>query len=298
MVVAFNRPNLVPALIDVLRQAQVEKLYVVIDGPRTHKPDDGPLAEETKRLFSQGVDWDCNLTVNASGSNLGVRRRVASGLSWVFEHEECVLVLEDDCRPQLGFFKFCAEVLDKYRNDLRVMSVCGTKAGPYAADERYSYFFSRYFLPWGWATWRDRWQRFYDAGLETLNEPQLETYLREALGSYRAGKYWHWLLTRVRDGKNNSWAYSWMIAGYLQHMLHVTPGRNLITNVGMGEAAVHTKKRPIYAPIQTFPMEFPLRHPQYMLSAKAYDKWLEDYGFSKSLRGRALWAFNKLRGRA
>lgn len=293
MAVAFNRPHLVKGLLDVLRALEPERLYVVIDGPRVNRPEDAAKVAETKALFA-GVDWDCELAINAVDANMGVRNRVASGLAWVFAHEVSAIVLEDDCRPLPSFFTFCREMLLKYQNDTRVMSVCGTKAGPFVPDERYSYFFSRYFLPWGWATWHDRWHTLYDGALATLDEPELERYLREALGSWRAAKYWRWLLTRVKDGKNNSWAYSWMVAGYLQHMLHVVPNRNLVTNVGMGAEAVHTKKRPIYAPTQTFAAEFPPKHPPFMLPAKAYDKWLEDYGFSKSLLGRSLWVFNKL----
>lgn len=297
MAVAFNRPHLVKGLLEILNVLKPEHLYVVIDGPRSERPEDAAKVDETKALFA-GVTWDCKLNISAAGVNMGVRNRVASGLEWVFNHETSAIVLEDDCRPDPSFFPFCREMLLKYQNDTRVMSVCGTKAGPYVPDARYSYFFSRYFLPWGWATWHDRWNTLYDNTLATLEEPQLERYLREALGSYRAGKYWHWLLTRVHEGKNNSWAYSWMIAGYLQSMLHVTPNRNLITNVGMGAEAVHTKKRPIYAPTEKFAAEFPPRHPPFILPAKAYDKWLENYSFSKSLRGRSLWAVRKLLGKS
>lgn len=297
MAVVFNRPHFVRGLLEVLRELKPVRLYVVIDGPRADKPADAAKVAETKALLD-GVDWPCELSVNAAEANMGVRKRVASGLDWVFAHEPYAIVLEDDCRPDASFFPFCREMLLKYQHDMRVMSVCGTKAGAYAPDARYSYFFSRYFLPWGWATWCDRWNTLYDSTLATLEEPRLERDLRCALGSYRAGKYWRWLLTRVREGKNNSWAYSWMVTGYLQHMLHIVPARNLITNVGMGADAVHTKKRPIYAPTQKFAAELPPKHPPFMLPAKAYDKWLEDYGFSKSLRGRSLWGVRKLMGKS
>ena len=71
------------------------------------------------------VDWPCDLTMEVSDVNLGCRERVASALDRAFAESETAIILEDDCVPDPTFFRFCEEMLDRYRDDERVMSVTG-----------------------------------------------------------------------------------------------------------------------------------------------------------------------------
>lgn len=52
--------------------------------------------------------------------------RQYTGFSWVFEKEEQAIILEDDCIPNLDFFRYCDEMLEKYKDDERVMMVSGS----------------------------------------------------------------------------------------------------------------------------------------------------------------------------
>jgi hypothetical protein len=47
--------------------------------------------------------------------NLGVGRRIATGLDWVFDQVDRAIVLEDGCVPHPSFFGFCQELLDRHR---------------------------------------------------------------------------------------------------------------------------------------------------------------------------------------
>ncbi len=50
---------------------------------------------------------------------------MSSGLQWVFDQVDEAIILEDDCIPDASFFPFCAELLERYRDDERVMAVSG-----------------------------------------------------------------------------------------------------------------------------------------------------------------------------
>ena len=43
-------------------------------------------------------------SINYADENLGCRKRISSGISWVFSETEEAIILEDDCIPDLAFF--------------------------------------------------------------------------------------------------------------------------------------------------------------------------------------------------
>ena len=45
------------------------------------------------------VDWECQVMTHFAAANMGCRRRVSSGLDWVFDTVEQAIILEDDCLP-------------------------------------------------------------------------------------------------------------------------------------------------------------------------------------------------------
>src|SRR5205823_11871353 len=92
--------------------------------------------------------------------NLGCREAVSGAITWFFEHEPEGIILEDDCLPAAGFFPFCAELLERFRADTRIMAICGSCYADSGPLYRASYYFSYYADPWGWATWRRAWLHY------------------------------------------------------------------------------------------------------------------------------------------
>ena len=120
----FNRPETTARVLEEIARARPPKLLVVADGPRADRPGEADLCRAARAVLSR-VDWPCEVLTNFSETNLGCRRRVSSGLDWVFEEVEEAIVLEDDCLPHPSFFPFCEELLERYRADERVMAVSG-----------------------------------------------------------------------------------------------------------------------------------------------------------------------------
>ena len=118
----FNRPETTHRVFAEIARARPRRLLIVADGPRSEADADKCRAA---RAVIERVDWQCDILTNYSDINLGCKRRISSGLSWVFEQCEEAIVLEDDCLPDPTFFRFCAELLDKYRNDQRIMMISG-----------------------------------------------------------------------------------------------------------------------------------------------------------------------------
>ncbi len=155
----FNRPDSTRKVFDAIRSARPPKLYITADGPRPDRPAEAKLCSEVRAIAS-AVDWPCEVKTLFRESNLGCKAGVSSGITWFFSHEDEGIILEDDVLPVPTFFNFCDEMLERYRDDARVSMISGCNLISNHFSPKQSYFFSRYNLIWGWATWRRAWQHY------------------------------------------------------------------------------------------------------------------------------------------
>jgi hypothetical protein len=285
IIILFNRPGCVQSLMSKLREVKPKRIYIIADGPRSGRPDDARLCGEARAL-AEGADWDCEIRKNYSDANMGCGARVSSGISWVFEQEERAVILEDDCIPDPTFFRFCEELLSVYGSDHRVMCITGQSHQPVRwADEasRPSYFFSRYPLCWGWATWRRAWT-LYDHGMRDWPVIKSSGRLDAVLNDRRAVRYWAQKFDHTYTGKVDSWAYRWILSCWLRGGLTASPWTNLVHNIGFDDsAATHTGKAHAHLSPPASPIQFPLRHPAAICRDHQADHRTEMTRFSKSL---------------
>src|SRR5689334_22463077 len=120
----FNRPEITARVFSEIAKAKPPRLYVIADGPRLSRPGEADKCAATRKIV-ESVDWNCVVRWNYSEANLGPRKRLSTGLKWVFDQEEDAIILEHDSLPHPTFFPFCEELLDKYRDDDRVMHIGG-----------------------------------------------------------------------------------------------------------------------------------------------------------------------------
>ena len=221
---------------------------------------------------------DCEVLKNYADSNLGPKRRFSSGLDWVFNQVEEAIILEDDCLPHPSFFRFCEELLERYRHDERVAVIYGTnflhRWGPY------SYFFSRYPQGWGYATWRRFWKH-YDVEIKKWPKLRENDWLEEILG----GKgpiyhYWKKVFDATYQGITNTWDYQVVFAVWIQKALAVIPCVNLISNIGWSNDPSLRKRHHKFAKMKTKAIKFPLMHPSRVFPDEIADKFVEKYLFT------------------
>ena len=120
----FNRPDTTQRVFNEIRRVKPTKLFVAADGPRKNKEGETERCQAARDIINQ-VDWDCDLHKLFRDKNLGCKMAVSSAINWFFENVEEGIILEDDCLPHPTFFRFCQELLGKYRDDERVMVISG-----------------------------------------------------------------------------------------------------------------------------------------------------------------------------
>ncbi|NJR57512.1 MAG: glycosyltransferase family 2 protein [Cyanobacteria bacterium CRU_2_1] len=265
----FNRPDKTERVLESIRQVKPPKLFVVADGPRPDHPDDVHKCAASRSVIEQ-VDWDCEVIKNYSDVNMGCGLRISTGLDWVFDQEEMVIILEDDCIPQPTFFGFCEELLERYEDDERIMMICGYNPLTEWKSHQQSYHFSYISVCWGWASWRRAW-KYYDFHMELWLEPEVKNRIRDVIGGQRNYLLVERIFDTVHAGKIDTWAFRWFFTRLSQSGLVVTSSTNLVENVGFGEDATHWKKKNADPKRLAQAMSFPLRHPLVVAPDRDYD---------------------------
>lgn len=268
----FNRFETTARVFEAIRQARPPKLLVVADGPRPDHPGDAEKCARARSIIDQ-VDWDCEVLTNFADTNMGCKRRISSGLDWVFDIVEDAVILEDDCLPTMEFFRFCDELLAKYVHDTRVGMISGNNFGFKLYDSALSYSFSKHGLIWGWATWKRAWQRYHD--VSHFSDEELNLIKANISDNQEFVDIWWKGAEAAIQGRLDAWDYLWGVARYANNFLTIRPKVNLVANIGFGEEATHTKGQPHSMYIATGRLEFPLTHPKFVAPDYVADKMLE-----------------------
>lgn len=282
----FNRPDTTTRVFDAIAKARPSKLLVVADGPRSDRIGEEEKCRQTRAIIDK-VDWECEVITNYAPHNLGCKLRVASGIDWIFEQVEEAIILEDDCLPEQSFFRFCDEMLDRYRLNERVSMVSGgnLQFGQQRGDA--SYYFSRYTHIWGWATWRRAW-RYYDRDIALWPDFRNEGWLEQLFSTQGERTYWQNSFQWVYEGKLDTWDCSWTFAALTHGMLQIVPNVNLISNIGFGPEATHTHTIGIHSNMPTQPMQFPIRHPKFVLVNEEADQYISSDQIAPSFLRRQI----------
>jgi hypothetical protein len=256
----FNRPDLTRRTLAAIARARPASLLVVADGPRQGHPGDAEACRQARALIEE-VNWPCDVRTQFSDSNLGCRLRIASGLDWVFSQVPEAIVLEDDCLPDDSFFPFCAELLERYRDEPRIqwISGCNLTRGRRFTDD--SYYVSRFFHTWGWASWARAW-RNYDLQMRRWPELRETDWIERFLPTAGMARRARYFFDQTHAGRNPAWDYQWVLAAWLQNSLAIVPSTNLVANIGFDARATSTADPGSFlANLPTEPVAFPLKHP-------------------------------------
>ncbi len=281
----FNRPHTTAQVFEAIRQAKPTQLLVVADGPRLDRVGEAEQCAAVRAIIER-VDWNCEVFKNYSDVNLGCKRRVSTGLNWVFEQVEEAIILEDDCLPDPTFFPFCEALLDRYRYDLRIMAIAGSNFQFGRRRTPHSYYFSCYPHIWGWATWRRAWQQ-YDIEMQQWETLREGDWLCDWLGDDRATQYWTKIFQTFYENKIDTWDFAWVYTCWLQSSLAILPNVNLVSNIGFDAAATHTQDTgsPL-GNMATQALEFPLDHPTFLIRDARADQFTQKTHFDLSSMAR------------
>lgn len=272
--IIFNRLDTAKQVFEAIKAARPKTLLVIADAPRPDRPGEADKCEATRAIIHE-VDWECDVHTNFSSVNMGLCQRISSGITWAFEIVDKAIILEDDCVPDPSFFHFCADILERYEADERVMMISGNNHLFGRTGTADSYYFSRYPHVWGWATWRRAWEK-YDPDM--LRWPEIrDRQLFDQYFTKRRDRYHcEGMLQLVYDrygGMANTWAWRWFYSTWANSGLCAHPARNLVRNIGFQTDATHTNTKydSVYGGLEAEELDWPLVHPANVLASSDTD---------------------------
>ena len=174
--------------------------------------------------------------------------------------------------PHPSFFRFCEELLEKYRDHNQVMMIAG--ANPVAGKQGVSdsYYFSQYPITWGWATWRRAW-RNYDREIGLWPSLRKTKWLEQVFDHPVVARFYQERFDEVFAGEVDTWDFQWDFTCLLNDGLSIMPSVNLITNIGVGSDSTHfIEGIQGITHLRSDEMSFPLRHPTRIAKNREADK--------------------------
>jgi hypothetical protein len=235
-VFAFNRPDLLEKTLHSLSlcySAEESKIFFFIDGPRNNK-DIGAIASCVLLVEKYRSNFK-TVKVIKSQINSGLARSLKRGISTVLEESEAVIVLEDDLLVEKCFIDYMNSQLSFYKEIKKVGSISGfsTKVS------QSSYF--NYFHPrpcsWGWATWKDRWEK----AVWTIDDFEINELKVQKKDFNSGGEDLYRMLMNQLSGRINSWAILWSYTHFKNDWVASYPTKSLLSNIGFGDSATHCK---------------------------------------------------------
>lgn len=278
LLIFFTRTETLNKTFQAIRQARPAHLLLYQDGPRNQE-DAEKAAAARSIVDDENIDWQCDVKRNYHSVNEGAWAANYHAQTWAFALYDKCIVLEDDSTPAVSFIRFCTELLYRYENDERITMIAGFNHEEFT-DAPYDYIFTTAMPVWGWASWRrviERWDRKYSVVDDEFNMHQMEANVNNR----KEG--WKEMLVKIRKHKQGGMpvyeTLLWSVCT-LNNGLTIVPTRNMIRNSGVSQESAHYNR-----PLRTLPkrmqklltmpaheMDFPLRHPQYVIENVEYKK--------------------------
>lgn len=288
LIIFFNRPSTLRKVFERVREVKPPILFLAQDGPRDIND---MVGVERCREIVEKIDWPCKVYRNYEEKNLGCDPNVYKALDWAFSYVDCLIILEDDDIASYSFFKFCDQMLERYKYDERIQTISGFQRLERYGECPYSYYFSMINAGIGWATWKRVWEdvkkhssfpvlkdQYCLGNLKILEKKIFPKFYSETSKNLK--------ITQIKDTvghTHSSWERLLGQTMMSESRLSISPCYNLVTNIGLTDDATHStsdlrmfhpKIRELFF-MKAYEIDFPLRHPPVVMRDMIYEKRFE-----------------------
>ena len=225
---AYNRPSHLRRVLIALENRGINEINLFIDGPKNNS--DKIIQKEIKQMFNDNkFNNKMKKNIFYSKKNNGLAKSIIRGITRVAKKSKYIIILEDDCVPREGFFKFIKENISNLKSNQNIAAICG-----YQIPELHKKFSSyknlntiilKYFIPWGWSVSSEHWLNFikYNKNKKKVKDSIL---IR---------------LEKLVKDKKKIWSYAFIKYNYLNKFSYLYPSKSLIKNIGFDGSGINSK---------------------------------------------------------
>lgn len=244
----YNRLDHTARVIETLAKNELAidtELYVFSDAAKTEKGLDKVTAV---REFINDKSWHDrfkSVTVIQAEKNKGLAKSVIGGVSKIIDQYGSAIVIEDDLVLSPFFLNYMNEALYFYEEDQKIWAISGYSF-PMRSLKKYDHdvFYSYRGSSWGWATWKDRWEKV-DWEVQDYEE-LMHSPKRQKLFN-RGGADLVNMLKLQMEGQIDSWAIRWVYTQSKLDTYTVYPKHSYLGNDGCDGSGTHSGDDDSYA---------------------------------------------------
>jgi hypothetical protein len=234
LLIGYKRTQEFANLLKSVLDSGAIRIYVALDGIESEQKF------QTMKIFDKIINQsrieypESQILVWARERNLGSALSVISGIDWAFESENELIILEDDLIISPLLLEYFEKCLDQMKENPLVHMISGTN--PFSKFKNCtSNGYANFPLVWGWATNSHGWSELRRAILEERTSIP-RNFSRSTRQFLKVGKI------RSQSMLIDAWDVPLSASMASVDLRCFVPKWNLVSNVGTGELATHTKE--------------------------------------------------------
>lgn len=282
--IIFNKKEGTREVFEAIRKQKPAQLFIAADGPRPGKVEEAEKCSHIRQWVLNHIDWPCEVKTLFRDENVGCGRGPSEAITWLFEHVEEGIILEDDCLPNATFFKFCTELLKKYRTEERISAISGNNFQQlHPMNIEGDYYFSIFPSSWGWATWRRAWHGF-EFRVNSWDKSNQKDLLNSLFQEDQYRLWWKNQFDWMQENHpQDMWDFQFHYLSMRRMQLAIIPKVNLVSNIGHGKDGTHfVDPNSSIANLPTYDLKFPLTHPTYIKRNYEADVYVQNLLFGRA----------------
>lgn len=264
----YQRPDHTQKTIEALQKntlAPSSELYIYSDAAKSRKEEPGVAKT---RAYIKTVKGFKKINIIEREHHCGLANSLIPGITEVITEKGKAIILEDDLVSSPNMLQFMNDCLNFYEKNRNIFAISAYNFPiNIPTDYREDVYLSYRALSWGWATWRDRWEKA-DWEIKDFNNFSKDKEAQKLFN--RGGHDLTRMLTRQMNGEIDSWAIRWCYTLFKQSAYSIIPVNSKIINIGADSSGTHvgkTKKYNVVLDDMTKPYHLPEKlqiHPGIM----------------------------------
>lgn len=244
IVFAYNRADHLAQTLEALSKnelAELSILYIFCDGPKENASAEQLRRISEVRALAHKQNWAKQTLVFEQNKNIGLGSSIIAGVTKVINEYGKAIIVEDDLVTSPFFLTYMNQCLDHYEDRKTVYSINAlSRPHPerfFPDDYPYDVYVGLTNRPWGWATWKDRWQQvdWSAKAYKTIkNNPQMINAFN------RLGADYFEALQRQQETGQNVWSIRFALTHFVNNAVSINPIVSYATNIGWGEDSTNT----------------------------------------------------------
>ena len=113
LILGYNKLESLKKILTIIKNDKYKNIFISIDGPAPYEK----INARELRDYVMSLSQKYNYKINILKKHQGCKIAVTQGINWFFKNVKQGIILEEDCIPDPSFFRFCYDLLNKYKKE-------------------------------------------------------------------------------------------------------------------------------------------------------------------------------------